>query len=71
MRDTLDAGGHWWQMARSGRNELPLVTDVDIGAVALGACNALAAASFTFGWHEEQDIVNRDGWPTTLPGMTA
>jgi hypothetical protein len=40
------------ELAASRRGEpLPLVTDIDIGVVALEACQALAAAGFTFTWH--------------------
>lgn len=45
------------------------VTDIDIGCAALEACEALAAAGFTFNWHESEHALNRDGWPYTLPGM--
>lgn len=65
----LDAGGYTWAVARRGRAELPLVTNVEIGPVALEACQTLAAASFTFVWQEEQHVMSRNGWPTTLPGI--
>lgn len=54
----------------SSRGEpLPLVTDIDIGVTALEACEALAAAGFTFTWHESEHPLNRDNWPARLPGM--
>lgn len=48
---------------------LPLVTDIDIGVVALDACQALAAAGFTFTWHESEHPLNRQNWSADLPGM--
>jgi hypothetical protein len=49
---------------------LALVTDVDIGCVALETCEALAAAGFTFTWHESEHPLQRDNWPCALlPGM--
>ena len=50
---------------------LPLVTDIDIGVVALEACEALAAAGFTFAWHESEHPLNRHNWFCRLPGMPA
>jgi hypothetical protein len=49
--------------------ELPLVTDIDIGVDALTACEDLAAAGFTFTWHDSVHSLNRGGWPANLPGM--
>lgn len=49
----------------------PLAADVENGVVALSACEALAAAGYTFAWHPEQHPDNRDGWPADLPGMPA
>lgn len=69
VRRILDEGGHWWQIGRRGRTDLPLVTDVEIGVVALDACQALAEAGFTFRWHDEQLLIDRGGWPARLPGM--
>lgn len=39
--------------------------------VAMEACQALAAAGFTFEWHESVHPLNRAyaGWEITLPGM--
>ena len=67
VRSTLDETGHWWQVAQRASTQLPLVTDVEIGVTALEACEALAAAGFTFSWHEEQSPENRGGWPASLP----
>lgn len=50
-------------------DSLPLVTDIDIGVDALTACEALAAAGFTFSWHDSEHPLNREGWPSQLPGM--
>jgi hypothetical protein len=71
VRAVLDAGGYKWAVARRGQVEFPLVTDIEIGPVALDACQTLAAASFTFDWHDGQHVLNRAGWPTTLPGIAA
>jgi hypothetical protein len=57
------------QPAQRGREQLPLVTDVGIGVDALQACEALASKGFTFTWHDSEHPLNRDGWPSTLPGM--
>ncbi|MBV8996405.1 MAG: hypothetical protein JO287_22490 [Pseudonocardiales bacterium] len=50
-------------------NPLPVVTDVDIGVIALEACQALAAAGHTFTWHESEHPLNRDNWPSQLLAM--
>lgn len=55
--------------SRRGEQLDELVTDVDIGCMALEACEALAAAGFTFTWHETQHPLNRGNWPCILPGM--
>lgn len=52
-------------------HQVPLVTDIGIGVVALHACEKLAAAGFTFTWHESEHPLNRHGWPAGLPGMPA
>lgn len=68
-RSTLDAAGEYWQPAQRGREQLPLVTDVEIGVTALEACQTLEAAGFTFSWHEDQPGDNRGGWPASLTGV--
>lgn len=50
-------------------HEVPLVTDIDVGADALQACEPLAAAGYTFTWHESEHPLNQYGWPAGLPGM--
>lgn len=55
--------------ATRANTALPLVTDIDIGVDALGACEALAEAGFTFTWHHSEHPLNRDNWPSRLPGM--
>lgn len=69
LRAELDAAGKNWTAAQRGREPLPLVTDIGIGVDALTACEAMAAAGFAFTWHESVHPLNRDGWPSTLPGM--
>lgn len=53
----------------SPTEKFPLATDVEIGVVALYACETLAADGYTFEWHPEQPHDARDGWPADLPGM--
>ncbi|SFW11453.1 hypothetical protein [Amycolatopsis australiensis] len=57
--------------ARRAGAELPLVTNIDIGVTAYETCQSLAAAGFTFTWHESVHPLNRSGWPADLPGMPA
>ena len=57
--------------AYRGGELLPLVTDIDNGVVAPEACEALAAAGFTFAWHESEHPLNRHNWFCRLPGMPA
>jgi hypothetical protein len=58
------------QPAQRGHEQLPLVIDVGIGVDALQACEALATEGFTFTWHDSVHQLDRDGWPSTLPGMS-
>ncbi|WP_154697179.1 hypothetical protein [Lentzea guizhouensis] len=44
------------------------MTPVDIGVIAYTACLALAEVGYSFAWHELQDLLNRYGWPSELPG---
>lgn len=61
--------GEACRLAQRGRVTLPMVLDIDIGVDALIACQTLAAAGFTFRWHDSQFLLNRHGWPNDLPGM--
>lgn len=58
-----------WGSVQHRGQELPLVMDIDIGVMALETCERLAAAGFTFTWHESEHPLNRDNWPSQLPGM--
>lgn len=49
--------------------ELPLVTDIDIGVCAYETCHELAAKGFTFTWLDTVYELDRGGWPASLPGM--
>lgn len=55
--------------ARQGGHEVPLVTDVSIGMDAYAACQILVNAGHTFTWHESVHPLNRNDWPSELPGM--
>jgi hypothetical protein len=55
--------------ARRSGQELPLVTDIDIGGQAMQTCEQLAAGGFTFTWHESEHPLNRVNWLGDLPGM--
>lgn len=69
VRTDLDAGSHYWAIVRRGREQLPLVTDVEIGVTAYDACHHLAALGYTFAWHEEVLVDDRHGWAGELSGM--
>lgn len=58
-----------WSPVRHRGEELPLVMDIDICVMAYETCLKLAEAGFTFDWHESEHPLNRDNWPSQLPGM--
>ena len=59
-----------WRPATYEGVEQPLVSDIDIGVDAYETCQRLAAAGFTFGWHDTQHPFNRYYcWDSDLPGM--
>lgn len=69
VRAALDTAGMFWAPASQGQTESPLVTDIEIGVVALDACHMLAEEGFTFRWRDDQPHENRHDWIDALPGM--
>lgn len=71
VRALLNAGAHFWVPAYRHGREVARVTDVEIGATALEALEALTGAGWSLRWHPNQHPLNqRDtllGFPVAPP----
>ncbi|GIG40734.1 hypothetical protein [Cellulomonas phragmiteti] len=67
VRALLDAGAHFWVPAYRYGNEVARVTDVEIGATALDACETLTASGWVLRWHPDQHPLNRRNTLLGLP----